>query len=64
VGEAAIRDLAGTVMIQKADRGQLVTNSDFSMPAIKAAKDAKIDLIKFYDLAHEAEKLEKNKLFN
>jgi len=32
------------------------------MPAVRAAKDAKIDLIKFYDLAHEAKKLEKNKL--
>ena len=62
VGEAAIRDLAGTVTIQKADRGHLVTNSDFTMPAVRAAKDAKIDLIKFYDLAHEAKKLEKNKL--
>lgn len=57
VGESAIRDLAGTVVIQKADRGQLVTNSDFSSPAYKAAKIAKIDLIKFYELAQDVKNL-------
>lgn len=57
VGESAIRDLVGTVSIQKADRGQLVTNSDFSKPAINAAKVAKVDLIKFYELAQEAKSL-------
>ncbi|QEC42288.1 restriction endonuclease [Pseudobacter ginsenosidimutans] len=58
VGEAAIRNLVGTVQIQKAVRGQLVTNSDFTKPASRTARVVKIDLIKFYELVQEVNKLE------
>ncbi len=51
--------LVGTVTKQNADTGQLVTNSDFTMPAVRAAKDAKIDLIKLYDSAREAKNWKK-----
>ena len=50
----------GTIGIQKADKGHLVTNTDFSGPAITEAKGTKIDLIKFYDLTQHAKDLEKD----
>lgn len=50
VGEPEVRELLGSQIIFKADKAQMVTSSDYSLPAIKTARDNKIDLIKFYEL--------------
>lgn len=57
VGSSEIRELIGTKIIFNADKAQIITTSDFSKPAIKTAKSAKIDLLKFYELNDTIKKL-------
>lgn len=59
VGEGDIRDLAGTKSIQRADKAALVTTTDFSRDAVIAARDQKIDLIRFYELTDAIKELVK-----
>ena len=45
VGVAAVRDLYGTVMHEGADRGILVTTSDYGADSVGFAKDKPLTLI-------------------
>lgn len=55
VGSPIIRDLQGATINFNADRGQIITTSDFSKPAIKTAERSpkKIDLIRFFELVNK-----------
>lgn len=57
VGSQEIRELIGTKMIFNADKAQIITTSDFSIPAKKTAESSKIDLIKFHELNDKIYKL-------
>ena len=56
VGVAAVRDLYGTVMNEGANRGILVTTSDYGPDAYSFAKDKPISLLNGANLLHLLEK--------
>lgn len=56
VGVAAVRDLYGTVMNEGANRGVLVTTSDYGPDAYSFAKDKPISLLNGANLLHLLEK--------
>ena len=56
VGVAAVRDLYGTVMNEGANRGILVTTSDFGPDAYSFAKDKPLSLLNGANLLHLLEK--------
>jgi hypothetical protein len=57
VGEPEIHQLKGSQMAFRAEKAQMITTSDFTGPAIKAAKEHRIDLIRFYDLTNTIKQL-------
>lgn len=57
VGSEEIRELIGSKIIFNADKAQIITTSDFSVPAKKTAISSNIDLIKFYELNNRINEL-------
>jgi len=67
VGEGIVRDLYGTMISEKAQRGVLVTTAGITLPAKQWAKDKPIDLIdgsRLLDMIAEARQRRRNSPFN